>query len=147
MHINNLLHGFSIGKFEVEETSSQECIWQFFSLLEVMITIGRCFALIVSPNSDKKLHAIDFLQQIVWKFDICFVDLVDQQHHAPQIRRPPKACLSLYSCGYRSPDHRPTGSLATEIPRRTRIARLPPMVVDNVPFQQRHPQRLSHFYR
>ena len=30
---------------------------------------------------DEELHAVEFLQQVVRKFDVRLVDLVDQQHH------------------------------------------------------------------
>ena len=30
---------------------------------------------------DEKLHAIDFLQQVVGKLDICLVDFIDQQYN------------------------------------------------------------------
>ena len=54
-----------------------------FSLFDVMSTIGRVrglhrFARLV----DEEFHAIEFLQEIVRKFDVGLVDFVDQQHGA-----------------------------------------------------------------
>ena len=46
-----------------------------------MIMIGRCLALTVWPGLvNEKLHAVEFLQQIVGKLDVRLVDLVDQEH-------------------------------------------------------------------
>jgi hypothetical protein len=49
-------------------------------LFEVMMTIGRSFALTVSSSLvDVELHPIELLQQVVREFDVRLVDLVDQQ--------------------------------------------------------------------
>ena len=54
-----------------------------FSLFEVMMTIGRTFALIgLVGLVDKELHPIEFLQEVVREFDVGLVDLVDQQDGA-----------------------------------------------------------------
>ena len=48
-----------------------------------MITIGRCRRLDgLAGLVDEELHAIEFLQEVVGKFDVGLVDLVDQQHRA-----------------------------------------------------------------
>jgi hypothetical protein len=82
MHLDDLAHGVAIGKAdEVKEAAAQERIRQFFFVVagnddDRALARANRFAGFV----DKKFHAIQFEQQVVREFDVCFIDFVDQQH-------------------------------------------------------------------
>ena len=84
MHIDDAAHGFGVGKAdEMEKAAPQEGIGQFFFIVRGDDHHGPVpgrhgFARLV----DVELHAVQFLQQVIGKFDVGLVDLVDQQHHA-----------------------------------------------------------------
>src|SRR5690606_32550291 len=83
MHIDNGFHGVTIGEVDVmEETTAQEGIRQFF----FVVTGDQDDRPVLGDNAllslvNKKLHFVDFQQQIVGEFDIGFVNFVNQQHH------------------------------------------------------------------
>ncbi len=80
--INDLLHGFCFREADiVKKATPQKSIWQF-----LLVVAGDnnhrsmlgCNQLAGFVNI--KLHAIEFLQQVIGKFNICLVDLIDQQN-------------------------------------------------------------------
>ncbi len=82
MHLDDLVHRLGIGKLDVmEEAAAQEGIRQLFFIVGgddqdwALLSLDRFACLI-----DKKLHAIEFEQQIVRKLDVSLVDFVNQQH-------------------------------------------------------------------
>src|SRR5690606_37139089 len=83
MHIDDGFHGVAVGEVDVmEEAAAQERIRQFFFVVTGDQDNGPVFghnALLGLVN--KKLHFVDFQQQVVGEFDIGFVDFIDQQHH------------------------------------------------------------------
>ena len=82
MHIDDRLHRVAIGEFDiVEEAATQEGVGQFLLIVRrddddrAILGRDRLASLIHMER-----HAIEFLQQVVGKFDVGLVDLVDQQH-------------------------------------------------------------------
>ena len=81
MHVNDLLHRGRFGEFDVvEEAASQKGVRQFLFVVggdenERPVFGFDQFACFIAI----KLHAIDFAQQIVGEFNVCFVDFVNQQ--------------------------------------------------------------------
>ena len=65
----------------MEKTTPQERVRQFFLVVtcdddyRTVIRLDEFFGFV-----NIKLHAIEFLQQIVWKLDVRLVDFVDQQN-------------------------------------------------------------------
>ena len=81
MHVDDALHGGGVGKFDVvKEAASQKSIRQFFFIVRGDEHQGPVFgfdelACLVAVE----LHAVDFAQQVIRKFDVGLVDLVNQQ--------------------------------------------------------------------
>ena len=82
MHGDNFAHRVDVGKADVvEKAAPQKGVWQFLFVVGCDDHDGphggahglACFV-------DVKFHPVELLQQIVRKFDIGLVDLVDQQH-------------------------------------------------------------------
>src|SRR5258708_3194854 len=82
MHLDDRAHGIGVGEADVvEEAAAQESVGQL-----LLVVRGDHhdrppprldgFAGLV----DEELHAIEFQQQIVGKFDVRLVDFIDQQH-------------------------------------------------------------------
>ena len=82
MHVNNLLHGFSIREInKVEEAAAQECIRQLFLIVRGNDHDGAVLSLDgLTQLVNVEFHSVNLLQQIVGKFDIGFVDFINQQH-------------------------------------------------------------------
>ena len=84
MHLDDRGHGVGVGKADVvEEAAAQECVRQF------LLVVGgddhdRAAARLhgFAGLVDEELHAIELEQQVIGKFDVGLVDLVDQQHRA-----------------------------------------------------------------
>src|SRR5271154_7421544 len=82
MYLDDCAHRVGVGKTDVvEEAAAQKGVRQFLFVVggdhDDRPAPGMdCFAGLV----DEELHAIELQQQIVGKFDIGLVDLVDQQH-------------------------------------------------------------------
>ncbi len=84
VHLDDLLHGLLVGKRdEVEEAPAQEGVGQFLLVVGgddhdgPDLGADRLAGLV-----DIELHPVEFLQEIVGKLDIGFVDFVDQQDRA-----------------------------------------------------------------
>jgi hypothetical protein len=84
MHIDDGLHGVGVGELDVvEEAAAQEGVRQLLLVVggdddHRPLSGADGFAGLV----DMKFHAIQFLEQVVGKFDVGLVDLVDQQYGA-----------------------------------------------------------------
>src|SRR4029077_17006007 len=82
MHVDDGAHGVRIRKLDVvEKAAPQEGIGQLF------LVVGRNNNDGAVPGLDVlvrfvniKLHAIEFLQQVIGELDVGLVDLIDQQH-------------------------------------------------------------------
>ena len=64
----------------MEKTTTQESIGQFFFIVgcddhDRSVDGFDCLAGFV----DVKFHPIKFLQKVIWEFDVCLVDLINQQ--------------------------------------------------------------------
>ena len=83
MHINDLPHGVGFGELDVmKEAAAQKSVWQFFLIVGSDEHQGAGFGLDQFTGFVAiKLHAVEFTQQIVGEFDVCLVDLIDQQCH------------------------------------------------------------------
>ncbi len=84
MHIDNAVHDLRIGEFDVmEEAAAQEGVRQFFFVIRrdeddrAGASLHRFTRLV-----DIKLHAVEFEQQIIGKFDVSLVDFVDEENGA-----------------------------------------------------------------
>ena len=84
MHAHDGTKGLGRGKAdEVEKAAAQKGVGQFFFVVgrdDDHGAMGGADGLAGFVNM--KLHPVQFLQQVVGKFDVGFVDLVDQKHHA-----------------------------------------------------------------
>ncbi len=82
MNIDDRLHRVAIRKLDiVKETAAQESVGQFLFIVRCdhhNRPLDRAHGFLGFINME--FHAIEFLQQVVWKLDIGLVDLVDQQH-------------------------------------------------------------------
>ena len=83
MHINDLPHGVGFRELDVvEEAAAQKRVGQFFLVVggdehqRTGLSLDQLAGFVAI-----KLHAIKFAQQIVRKFNISLVDLIDQQRH------------------------------------------------------------------
>ncbi len=84
MHVDDRAHGVAVGKPDVvEEAAAQERVRQFLLVVggddhdRPLPRRNRLAGFV-----DEEFHPIELLQEIVGKFDIGLVDLVDQQHRA-----------------------------------------------------------------
>ena len=82
MDVDDFLHRLAIRKLDiVEEAAAQEGVGQFLLVVggddhdRPFRRLDRLLGLV-----DMEFHAVEFLQQIVGKFDVRLVDFVDQQH-------------------------------------------------------------------
>ena len=84
MHVDDLVHRVDVGKLDVvEEAAAQEGVRQFLLVVRGDHHDRAQPGLdVLAGLVDEELHAIEFEQQIVGKFDVGLVDFVDQQHRA-----------------------------------------------------------------
>ena len=65
----------------MEETATQKGVGEFFFVVAGNDDDGALASLDGFPSFiDIELHAVEFLQEVVRKFNIGFVDFVDEQH-------------------------------------------------------------------
>ena len=83
MYVYDLFHLLCIREFNVvEDTSAQECIRQFLFGIgcddhdRSVLRLDRFFGFV-----DIKFHLVQFPQQVIREFQVCLVDLIDQQNH------------------------------------------------------------------
>ena len=84
MHVDDPVHGVDVGKLDVvEEAAAQERVRQFLLVVRGDHHDRAQLGLdVLAGLVDEELHAIEFEQEIVGKFDVGLVDFVDQQHRA-----------------------------------------------------------------
>src|SRR6266704_5886465 len=149
VHFHDLLHRFLVGEaYVVEKTAPQKSVGQFLFVVrgdEDDRTLSRLHEL---PGFvHEELHAVELAQEVVGKFDVGLVDLVDEEHD----RR-------LGS--ERLPQHAADDVVADLVHARVaelRVAQAAHRVVLvqallrlggglDVPLEQRQAERLGHFH-
>src|SRR5437870_12948002 len=83
MHMHNLYHQVTSWESDVvKDTAPQEGIGEFFFRIrrdEVNRPVFRHNTLVRLENI--KIHLVEFVQQVVGKLDVRFVNFVNEQHH------------------------------------------------------------------
>src|SRR5262245_4937972 len=84
MHVDDGAHGVGVGEANVrEEAAAQERVGQFLFVIRrddddrPTARLDRLARFV-----DEKLHAVEFLKEVVGELDVGLVDLVDQEHGA-----------------------------------------------------------------
>src|ERR1700757_602638 len=84
MYIDDTVHRFAVGKTDImKKAAPEKGVGQLLFVVRrddynrTMPSLDRAARLV-----DVELHAIELEQQIVRKFDVGLVDLVDQQHRS-----------------------------------------------------------------
>src|SRR5690606_7943885 len=82
VHGHDLFHGLALGKADVmEETAAQEGVGQVFFVIGSNDDQGTMTSLDgLASFVNMKLHAVQFLQQVVGELDVGLVDFVDQNN-------------------------------------------------------------------
>ena len=103
MNIDNFCHRLGVWKFDVvKKAAAQKCIGQFFFIVGGNDDDRAVYSLYgFAGLIDEKLHAIEFLQQIIRKLDIGFVYFINQQD-CPLVGGEclPQFATLRYNCGH-----------------------------------------------
>ena len=153
MHINDLPHGVGFRELDVvEKAAAQKRIRQFFFVVrgDEHQRAGLRFDQLAGFIAIK-LHAVEFAQQVVGKFNVGFVDLVNEQRHGfgsgeglPEHAFDDVVLDVLHPLAAIEVGHLAVAQTTHRVIFIQALLRLGGGL--HVPLQQRHAQRLRHFF-